>query len=129
MLQPNTLESPGASAMLAVCVLGVGFMVRFFIALVGDEHKAQAVHMVGTGEEGYSAKATYQSLRPLRHRRAVAEPGTHIALGVLRITSALASDPGREEGRTLANRSHIMTFAAVPKREADSANERLYRLG
>ena len=37
MLQPNLATSPAMLAMLAACVLGIGFMVRFFVALAGEE--------------------------------------------------------------------------------------------
>jgi hypothetical protein len=48
-------------------------------------------------------------------------------MGVLRITSALASNHGREGKQAAAERSNIVVFAG-PERERDSAVERRYRL-
>jgi hypothetical protein len=46
MLQPSTVVGPGTFIMVALCALGMGFMVRFFIALARDGRKVR----VGSGQ-------------------------------------------------------------------------------
>jgi hypothetical protein len=112
MLHPDTITSLGTFAMLAVCVLAIGFMLCFFLALANDDHKMahRVVHNAATAVP--------------RHRVAVVEPGTHIALGVLRVTSVFAASPGHEEERADAH----VRFAGR-HRQPGSVNERIYRLG
>ena len=124
MLQPNIVASSAPVVMLAVCVLGIGFMVRFLIALAGEEERIRVVHEVRPGGVHY---ATDGACDLPRYRGAVVDPGAHIAMGVLRITTALASKPRREGGRAPAERSNIVMFAG-PKGERDSATERRYGL-
>ena len=124
MLQPNIVASPLLLVMLAVCVLGIGFMVRFFVALTGEENKIRVVHQVrlrGVHD------ATDGASEPPRYRWAAVDSGAHIAMGVLRITSALASNHSREGNQAAAERSNVVTFAG-PERERDSAVERRYGL-
>jgi len=123
MLQPNIVASPATFTMLAVCVLGIGFMVRFFIALASEENKIRVVHRVRP--RGVHC-ATDAACEPSRYKWAAVDSGAHIALGVLRITTALTSNPSRANRRTAAERSNIVMFAG-PVRESDSATERRYR--
>lgn len=73
MLQPTTVTSLEALAMMVGCVLGAGFMACFLIALTGDG----IVHRVA----GDAA----------RNPAVVVRLGVHLALGVFRISSALTS--------------------------------------
>ena len=41
-----TVATPGTFVMLAACVLGIGFMLRFLIAIASDENKIQVAHPV-----------------------------------------------------------------------------------
>ena len=124
MLHANTIASSGAFAILVTCVLGIGFLVRFFVALVGEENTTRVVHQVRPGRVH---DATDGTIEPPRHRWAAADSGAHIALGVLRITTALTSNPSRAKRRATAEQSNIVMFAG-PAQESDSATERRYRL-
>lgn len=123
MLQPNTVASLASFMMLAVCVLGIGFMIRFFIALASEEDQIRVVHPVRPKGVHY---ATDAACEPPRYRWAAVDSGAHIALGVLRITTVLASNP-RAVRRTAAERPNIVMFAG-PARESDSPTDRRYRL-
>jgi hypothetical protein len=111
MLNPNTITNLAPFAMLAVCVLAIGFMLCFFLALATDHHKM-----------AHRAANDAANAAP-RSRGTVVEPGTHIALGVLRVTSVLASSLGNGEQRADAH----MEFAAR-NRQPSAASERVYRL-
>jgi hypothetical protein len=123
MLQPNIVAGPATFIMLAVCVLGIGFMIRFFVALAREENRIRVVHQVRSRGVHY---ATDGASEPPRYRWAAVDSGAHIAMGVLRITTALASSSSRE-GRRAADRSNVVMFAGSD-RERDSATERRYRL-
>jgi hypothetical protein len=109
---------------LLTCALGIGFLVRFLVALVGEENKMRIAHQV---RPGGVHDATGGAFEPPRHKWAAVDSGAHIALGVLRITAALASNPSSAKRHTTAERSNIVIFAG-PARESDSATERRYRL-
>jgi hypothetical protein len=100
--------------MLAGCVLAIGFMLCFFLALANDDHKVRMARIV-VHHAGDAVP---------RHRGAVVEPGTHIALGVLRITNVLGASPRRGEERADAQ----LRFAGR-QRQPGSVNERVYRVG
>jgi len=102
MLQPSTVVGPGTFIMVALCALGMGFMVRFFIALARDGRKVR----VGSGQA----------------------PAARLALGVFRITTALAANSGRERRRGGMDGPQVVTIAAR-LRERDSTTDQLYRLG
>lgn len=118
MLPPNTVASPATFAMLLGCVLGIGFMIRFFIALTAEEGKIRVVHPVRPrgvqhGTDTFSEAPTVS-------------PGAQVAMGILSITTAFASNPGRDK-RTAARPPRIVTLAAQ-SRETDSATECVSRL-
>ena len=102
MLQPNVIASYATFSIFAACILGAGFMVRFFIALASDKKKSQH-----------------------GNRRKAIEPGTHLATGVLRIANVFAVT--RHLG-PVSNQPYVVAKTAR-QREADSAGERAYRLG
>jgi hypothetical protein len=120
MLQPNITANPAILALLAACILGIGFMFRFLVALTGEESKIQVVRQVRSRSAHYATDSTSD----LRQRGGVvADPAAYLAMGVLRITTALASNPshrGRAEGR-----SNVLMFGGP---ERDSATERRYGL-
>jgi hypothetical protein len=107
MLQPDTLASSESFAMLAAVILGVGFMARFLVALISEGKKSRVGEPV-RAKEPYATEAA----REPRHY--------NLALGVFRITTALASTHSRDR-RPAADRSRVM-FAA-----RGSATKRLYR--
>jgi hypothetical protein len=123
VLQSNTVASSATYTMLVVCVLGIGFMLRFLIALVRDGREIRVGHKVrlervdrvadGACEEGRAEK-----LRSILQLTS--------SWGVLRITNALTSDSSRENKRPAAGRPHIVMFDPRT-REHDSAAKRRYR--
>ncbi len=107
MLQPDTLASSEIFAMLAAVILGVGFMARFLVALISEGKKSRVDEPVGV-KEPYATEAACE---PRQY---------NLAMGVFRITTALASTPSRDR-RSAAYQSRVM-FAA-----RGSATKRLYR--
>ncbi len=105
-----TVASPGTFVMLAVCVLGIGFMLRFLLAIASDENKIRIAH-------------------PVRARKAGSEPALnparYLALGVVRITTGLASNT-RERAHAAVEQPHLITFSAR-SREHESPTARRYR--
>ena len=94
-------------------------MAFFLIALTGEQHKMQVVHRVtqrGKRPVGY---------QPQQHRGPVADPGAYIALGVLRITTALSSNPDHGAVQPPAN---VVRFTGLHQK-TEPAGERIYRLG
>jgi hypothetical protein len=112
MLQPNLATSPAMLAMLAACVLAIGFLIRVFVALAGESGAIPVRHKI----------------RPLeiREREGAADPEAYVAMGVLRIATALSSNSGGEEIET-TDRSNVVMFAASG-RPHDSASQRRYGL-
>ena len=108
--------------MLLGCVVGVGFMVRFLVALTRDG-KMHSEHTIRQGGLHYAEDAS--RLRA-RHRGAVANSASHLAIGVVRITTALTWNSGRP--RETAGRLHAVTTRKVD-REVEAPAERRYRSG
>jgi hypothetical protein len=118
MLHTNTIASAGAFAMLAACTLGIGFLVRFLIALMGDRASIQArvretVHS--------SAEATS------RCSTAAVNHGPHVALGVFRLTTALSSNVCGEESRRSGRRAAFTLDRTFEDTDLDAATRRPYR--
>ena len=102
MLHTNTFASPGAFAMLAACILGIGFLVRFLIALVDDgtsmkpSNRGKAYSLAEATSRCYTAAVDY---------------GPHVALGVFRLTTALSSNVCSEETPRSGRRVPFVAFA------------------
>ena len=111
--------------MLLGCVLGLGFMVRFLIALTVDGKEALSVHPVRSGGLHY---ATDRSRSRAAYNGAVADCASHLALGVVRITRALAANRIRGNRRPSVDRLHLVTLGKS-HREVDATAERRYRSG
>lgn len=125
MFQMQTAASPVIIAMLLGCVLGAGFMVRFLIALTVDGKAARAVHVVRPGGLHYAGDRS-RTLAP--YRAAVANSASHLAIGVVRITSALASSTSSGNRLPAVDRLHLVTLGQTG-REVDFTAERRYRSG
>jgi|SRR6478752_4950920 len=106
--------------MLLGCFVGVGFMVRFLVALTLDG-KMHSEHAVRPGGPHYAADAS-------RPRTAVANSASHLAIGVVRITTALTWNSGSGSRETAAGRMHAAT-AGKAGREVGATAERRYRSG
>jgi hypothetical protein len=124
MLQATIVASPAPLVTLAVCALGIGFMVRFLVALAGEESKIRVMNRVRSRGVHYAPDGAGE---PRRYGATAVDPAGYLAMGVLRITTALASNPGREGKRAVAEKSNIGMFAGR-ERERDSAAEWRYRL-
>jgi len=122
MLQPNTVASPAAFTMLVVCVLAMGFMVRFFIALASDGREARTGNRIRPNRVKWVADLGCEG----RWDREIAlSPGAHLAMGVVRITTALASNSRTQQAA--GDHPYLVTSAARA-RQRDSAADRRYRL-
>src|SRR5439155_15899766 len=106
-----------ALAILAACFLGIGFMIHFFIALV-VEGKRLALR---PRDMHHTANRVHPAVRD---DEAAVDAGAHISMGVLRITTALSSNPIREDNPTATNRPHVVMFPAEV-RKAHSTTGRL----
>ena len=116
------LETVSANVlMLLGCVVGVAFMVRFLVALTVDGKQAYFEHTVRPGGLHYAAD-------PSRHRGAVANSAAHLAIGVVRITTALTWNTGSEPRETAAGQPHAAA-AGKAGREVGATTERRYRSG
>ena len=100
---------------LAGCFLGVGFMLLFFVSLTRDERKIHSVN-VGT------------TFLPGGHPKTVVKSPALLAIGVVRITTALASNAVGTNRRTSIGRPHFVTLDK-PAQEIDFTTERRYHLG
>ena len=112
MFEPNALASPAALIMVTTCVAGIAFMARFFMAVTDDKKKR--------------IERTVRS-RGLGHTTdVVRDPGTHIAMGVVRITRALASNSGRCDKQVATNVAHVVMLVKTGG-NLDSASEPVYQ--
>jgi|SRR6266851_8519174 len=78
MLPANTAASLATFTMVAACALGIGFMVRFFIALAGDGNKMRSGYR--TRPKGVRSAADAPCKELLRSETAV-NPSGHLAMG------------------------------------------------
>ena len=120
MLHLETVASANV-LMLLGCIVGAAFMVRFLVALTLDRKQAYLEHTVRPGGLHYAADAS-------RHRGAVANSASHLAIGVVRITTALTWNSGSGPRETAANQPHVATPGRAG-REVGATAERRYRLG
>src|ERR1700687_290631 len=85
MLQSNAVSSPTTYTMLALCVLSVGFMIRFLIALAIDGKKIRVDYPARL--KGVCCQADVTCEKPRSSEGAV-NPAAHLAMGVVRLASA-----------------------------------------
>ena len=124
MLHLELAASPAIVTMLLGCVLGAGFMVRFLIALTVDGKQAHAVQAVRPGGLHYARNASRTEVA-YRNTRAISP--SHLAIGVARITSALATNRPLGVRRPALDRLHLVPPSTG--REVDLTAERRYRSG
>ena len=120
MLHLETVASANV-LMLLGCVVGVAFMFHFLVALTLDRKQAYFEHTVRPGGLHYAADAS-------RHRGAVANSASHLAIGVVRITTALTWNTGSKPRETAGDPLHAAA-AGKAGREAGATSERRYRSG
>jgi hypothetical protein len=92
----ETVASPAILVMLLACVLGTGFMVRFLVALILDERKAHLEYAHRRPGLHYPADMAWVDAP---YRKTAVNSAAHVAIGVVRITTALGSNTGREKAR------------------------------
>ena len=122
MLPANTAASLATFTMVAACALGIGFMVRFFIALAGDGNKMRSGYR--TRPKGVRSAPDAPCKELLRSETAV-NPSGHLAMGVLRISTALALNSSRGNQQVAVDRPHLVAFAARA-RPRESSTKRSY---
>jgi hypothetical protein len=108
---------------LSACVLGIGFMVVFFVALAREERNtrpAYALRPRGVHSEADIACAAAPSRMP------AVSPAAYVAMGVVRITAALASNAGRRNSDLSVDRLHVVR-PDRPDPELNFAGQRRYR--
>jgi hypothetical protein len=96
MLQLIIVASPATYIMLLLCVLSVGFMILFLIALAIDGKKT-ARHPARPKEIWCPVDVINEERRS---RKDAFNPASHLAMGVVRLTTALTTKPSCESKRT-----------------------------
>jgi hypothetical protein len=125
MLHLETAASPTMFALVLACVLGTGFMIRFLVALTLDGRKARAEYALRRSGIHYPAG---MACVDAPYRRTAANSAAHLAIGVVRITLALASDAGRKRRHASAHGPDVVTLD-TPRQELDFTAKRRYRSG
>jgi hypothetical protein len=121
MLHPETAASPAIFVMWLVCALSVGFMVRFLIALTIDDRTMRAPK-VRPGGLHYADRVCEE----IPYRQTALESAAHLAIGVDRITTALASSAVAANRHARAERLHAVRLGG-PRQDLDFTAERRYR--
>ena len=121
----ETVASPAIFVMLLACVLGAGFMIRFLVALTLDQRKMHLDHAHRSAGLHYPAD---MARADAACRKTAVNSAAHLAIGVVRITTALASDAGRGKRHASVQRLHVVTLD-TPRQEIDFTAERRYRSG
>jgi len=127
MVHLETSASPAivVTTMLSVCVLGIGFMVRFFVALTlegRNMHPTRLLHPQGVHSEADIACVAAPS------RRLTGNTAAYLAIGVVRITTALASNAGRRKSDAAVDRLQVVTLDR-PSEELNFPAAHRYRSG
>ena len=93
MTNLETVANPAiVTTILLACVVGAAFMVLFFIALAREKKSTYPSHAIrprGVNCQPEIARAVAPSGMP------AVSPAAYVAMGVVRITTALASSAGR----------------------------------
>jgi hypothetical protein len=121
----ETVASPAIFVMLLACVLGAGFMIRFLVALTLDQRKMHLEYAHRSAGLHYPAD---MARADAACRKTAVNSTAHLAIGVVRITTALASDAGCGKRHASVQRLHVVTLD-TPRQEIDFTAERRYRSG
>lgn len=123
MIHWQTVASPAILVALSACVLGAGFMVYFLTALTLEERRMRAEYAMR--RPGLHSSAAVASVDAPYFEAAV-NSAAHLAIGVVRITTALASDVGRDPGLASVDRLRALALNP-PRQELGFTAERRYR--
>ena len=107
MLPSNAVSSATIYAVLPLCTLCVGFMIRFLIALATDGKKIRVDYSVRPKGVRYWDDVTCEEPRSSHGAINLA---AHVSLGVARLASALTSKPNQGSKDTAADRLHIPCY-------------------
>ena len=125
MLHLDTVTSPAVFVMLLSCFLGAAFMVRFLVALTLDEKKMQVEYARYRSGLHYPADTAWVDAE---YRKTAVNSAAHLAIGVVRITAALASDGGRRRRQAPVGPLHVLELG-TPAQRLEFTTERRYRSG
>ena len=125
MLHLETITSPATFIMLLSCVLGAGFMVRFLVALTLDEKKMHAEYARHHSGLHYASDTASVGVG---YGKTALDSAAHLAIGVVRITTALASDGSRRRRTAPVGPLHVLKLG-TPARELNFTAEHRYRSG
>jgi hypothetical protein len=118
----ETAANPAiVTTILLACIVGAAFMVLFFIALAREKkstHPSHAIRPRGVNCQAEIARAVVPSGMP------AVSPAAYVAMGVVRITTALAS--GRKNTDPLFDRLHVVRLDRTDP-ELDFPGQRHYR--
>jgi hypothetical protein len=120
----ETAANPAiVTTILLACILGTAFMVLFFIALAREKkstHPSHAIRPQGINCQAEIARAVVPSGMP------AVSPAAYVAMGVVRITTALASSAGRKNTDPSFDRLHVVRLDQTNP-ELDFPGQRHYR--
>ena len=124
MTNAETVANPAiVTAVLLACVVGIVFMVLFFIALAREEKSTRpsyAIRLRGVNCEAEIARAAAPSRMP------VVSPTAYVAMGVVRITTALGSSAGRKNTDLSFDRLQVVRLDRAHP-ELNFPDQRRYR--
>ena len=125
MTNLETVANPAVitTTILSACVLGIGFMVVFFVALVREEKNTHPVY--SPRPRGVHSELNVVCAAAPSHMPAVS-PVAYVAMGVVRITTALASNAGRRNSDLSFDRLHVVRLDR-PSPEINFPGQRRYR--
>lgn len=124
MLHLQAASSPAIFIVLLACVLGAGFMVRFLVALTRDAGNMRRRYALRRERLHYPAGMAWVDAP---YGKTAVNSADHLAIGVVRITTALAADSGRRKRRGSVDRTPVVTIDTA--RPPDFSAERRYRSG
>ncbi len=121
----ETVASPAVvtTIVLSACVLGIGFMIRFFVALTLEEKNARPAYALRP--RGVHSEADI-ACPPAPSRMPAIGPAAYVAMGVVRITTALASNAGRRNSDLSFDRLDVVRLDR-PSPEINFPGQRRYR--
>jgi len=122
MLPSNAVSSVTIYAVLPLCTLCVGFMIRFLIALATDGKKIRVDYSVRPKGVRYWDDVTCEEPRS---SHGAVNPAAHVFMGVVRLASALTSKPNHGSKGTATGRLHI-ALLSERRRELGSTSDYRY---
>jgi hypothetical protein len=125
MLHLGTVTNPAIFVVLLACVLGAAFMVRFLVALTLDEKKTPLEYAHRRSGLHYPADTAWAGAG---YGKTAVNSAAHLAIGVVRITTALASDRGRRRRQAPVGPLHVLKLG-TPTEGLNFTAEHRYRSG